>query len=381
MSLITSCPACGTMFRVVPDQLKISEGWVRCGHCAEIFDASAYLTDESAIELLRGGEEATRPVDLATRPADLATRPADLGTRPAELSTRPDDLATRPADLADLVSGPGGLAAPPPSPRRTPQELAAGANARAAAARQAARGDESSASSYFGSDSQSLEPSPLDAPFVFRASDLVPDAESSVLPPEPPSSGFAPSGFAPSQQPLAASAPEAEVSFVRQARRKAFWRRPLVRIALAFVSLMLAFAFLLQVAYQDRDRLAQAEPELRPALERMCELLQCTLGVPRQIESVVIESSGFNRVRDDTYRLTFTLRNAANVQVAAPSMELTVTDAQDQPIARRVLTPAEIGAPGNALPPAADWSGTVGIVLTVSPATRVAGYRLLAFYP
>src|SRR6185369_3005174 len=43
MSLITSCPACGTMFRVVPDQLKISEGWVRCGHCADVFDASANL--------------------------------------------------------------------------------------------------------------------------------------------------------------------------------------------------------------------------------------------------------------------------------------------------------------------------------------------------
>ena len=40
MSLVTSCPACGTMFRVVPDQLKISEGWVRCGHCAEVFDAT-----------------------------------------------------------------------------------------------------------------------------------------------------------------------------------------------------------------------------------------------------------------------------------------------------------------------------------------------------
>ena len=34
MSLITRCPACGTMFKVVPDQLRISEGWVRCGHCA-----------------------------------------------------------------------------------------------------------------------------------------------------------------------------------------------------------------------------------------------------------------------------------------------------------------------------------------------------------
>lgn len=31
------------MFRVVPDQLKISDGWVRCGHCADVFDATLYL--------------------------------------------------------------------------------------------------------------------------------------------------------------------------------------------------------------------------------------------------------------------------------------------------------------------------------------------------
>ena len=31
------------MFRVVPDQLRISEGWVRCGQCDEIFDASIHL--------------------------------------------------------------------------------------------------------------------------------------------------------------------------------------------------------------------------------------------------------------------------------------------------------------------------------------------------
>src|SRR4051812_37874466 len=48
MSLITRCPACGTMFKVVPDQLRISEGWVRCGHCAEVFDASAYLQGDEA---------------------------------------------------------------------------------------------------------------------------------------------------------------------------------------------------------------------------------------------------------------------------------------------------------------------------------------------
>ena len=31
------------MFRVVPDQLRISEGWVRCGQCDEVFDANAQL--------------------------------------------------------------------------------------------------------------------------------------------------------------------------------------------------------------------------------------------------------------------------------------------------------------------------------------------------
>ena len=47
MSLITRCPACGTMFKVVPDQLRISEGWVRCGHCADVFDATAHLQGDA----------------------------------------------------------------------------------------------------------------------------------------------------------------------------------------------------------------------------------------------------------------------------------------------------------------------------------------------
>src|SRR5512133_2289177 len=43
MSLITRCPSCQTLFKVVPDQLRISEGWVRCGQCDEIFDAGLHL--------------------------------------------------------------------------------------------------------------------------------------------------------------------------------------------------------------------------------------------------------------------------------------------------------------------------------------------------
>ncbi len=43
MSLITRCPACATMFKVVPDQLRVSDGWVRCGQCDEVFDATLHM--------------------------------------------------------------------------------------------------------------------------------------------------------------------------------------------------------------------------------------------------------------------------------------------------------------------------------------------------
>ncbi len=47
MSLITRCPTCQTLFKVVPDQLRISEGWARCGSCHEIFDATLGLIPET----------------------------------------------------------------------------------------------------------------------------------------------------------------------------------------------------------------------------------------------------------------------------------------------------------------------------------------------
>lgn len=45
MSLATRCAVCGTVFRVVQDQLKVSEGWVRCGRCNEVFNALDGLFD------------------------------------------------------------------------------------------------------------------------------------------------------------------------------------------------------------------------------------------------------------------------------------------------------------------------------------------------
>ncbi|MDD2545077.1 MAG: DUF3426 domain-containing protein [Burkholderiaceae bacterium] len=62
MSQITRCPSCGTKFKVVADQLRVSEGWVRCGHCEDIFDASAHLLPtDTPLLLPETWEEATEP--------------------------------------------------------------------------------------------------------------------------------------------------------------------------------------------------------------------------------------------------------------------------------------------------------------------------------
>lgn len=48
MSLATTCPNCSTCFRVVQDQLRVSEGWVRCGNCQQVFNALESLFDLDA---------------------------------------------------------------------------------------------------------------------------------------------------------------------------------------------------------------------------------------------------------------------------------------------------------------------------------------------
>lgn len=178
-----------------------------------------------------------------------------------------------------------------------------------------------------------------------------------------------------------------DVSFVRQARRQAFWRSPAVRLAAGVASLVLLAALLVQVAFHQRDAIAASQPQLRPALQAMCARLGCEIGQLRRIESVVIDSSTFNRIGTDAYRLGFTLKNSGTYPLAMPSLEVTLTDTQERALVRRVLMPAQFGAGNRPLLPGADFSGSVAMQVTpgdgesAAGPLRVTGYRVLAFYP
>ncbi len=313
MSLITRCPACGTMFKVVPDQLRISEGWVRCGHCTEIFDASAHMQQAGPVA-------SPVPVPaLAPQPQPLAEPASEPAQAIAPLLVQQESAPVEPVVPA-LTS---------PAQEPAPEEAPTGGAPVAAAVR-------------------------------------VKDDESDFV--DAPESSSSESAFD-------------DVSFVRDAQRKAFWRRPLVRSLLAVLCLLLLGGLGVQMAVQERDRIVAAEPRARPVLEALCGYLQCTLRPLRQIESIVIDGSSFNKMRGDAYRLGFTLKNMAALELAMPAIELTLTDTQDQPVIRRVLQPADLGSVSAVLTAGGEWSGSVAISVTPNGPGRIAGYRVLAFYP
>lgn len=174
----------------------------------------------------------------------------------------------------------------------------------------------------------------------------------------------------------------AALSFMQASRAASFWRHPLVRALLFLLALLLTLALLLQVAVQERDRLAAQFPAWRPALRALCEPLACRVGRLQQIESVVIDSSSFSKVAPGLYRLGFTLKNTVGVELALPALELMLTDAQEQALARRVLRSGELQFDLAVLPANSELSGSLMLsVQTPEDAAPLAGYRLLAFYP
>lgn len=332
------------MFKVVPDQLRISDGWVRCGQCAEVFEAPEHLLPEPLVA-------APAPSVASVPHSSNAT-----GAAPAAPVAGPEVAAT--AEIIEQDADDEFWALPPgvdlPPPEIQP-DMEPGASA---------------------------EPGPAD--------EVVPPASQEepldVLPGEPepaPVSGFLTEPSATSSlEPGPAPDPALqEVSFVREAQRKALWQRPQIRRVLMAACAALLVLLGLQGVVYERDRIAAFEPRTRGLLQGLCVPLRCTVAPLRQIESIVVDSSSFKKVRDNVYQLSLTIKNTAPVALAMPSVELALTDTQDQPVLRRVLLPTDLGAAA-VLAAGGEWSGSLPVgVADNTIAARIAGYRVLAFYP
>jgi predicted Zn finger-like uncharacterized protein len=282
MSLKTRCPACDTVFKIVPDQLKVSKGWVRCGRCAEVFDAAAH-----------------------------AAAPDDANPWPQ--TSQPEAFVQSTATIARNTE-------------ITPKNIATKA---------------------------------INTP-----------ATGSLLP---------------TKEKL-----ETDLSFVRVAKNKAFWQQSKVITSLRATCVALASLLFVQVVFSQRNHLVAAHPPLASSFESVCQAIGCKIEPFRNIDAFKIDSSSFQKApavaadpaQADVFALKITLKNNSDLPLAMPAVELTLTDAGDKPVIRRVLLAKELGFNGATLAANADWTGEMTLAVTTKPAMPlVSGYRVLLFYP
>ena len=400
MSLATRCTACGTAFRVVQDQLKVSEGWVRCGRCNEVFNAVAGLFDlerESPERWQKTAE--ARPSDPGQKADPAATndpRESDVAAEEAQSAIPADDPAisadaTAPGAAIEVAHAYTSDQQPyhdapfrddkteqepedeHPQVRKDQRDVAAHDGpgvvdeqktdghpfwVRRGQWRRAPPADVDQRDRLDFSDAR------FDSDHLGDNADVdeTVDASHGTLSPVPTLSN-------------SVASPE----FVRRADVRARWQQPKVRAGLAFAALALASALLLQAGHHFRDSSAARWPALKPALARWCALASCTIEAPRRIDEVSVESTALSRAPGgDSFRLAVTLRSRSALPVAVPWIDLSLTDPGGKLVARKAIASRDLNPAAIVLQPGAE------VVLQASLNARdprVAGYTVEIFYP
>lgn len=325
MSLATRCTSCGTVFRVVQDQLKVSEGWVRCGRCDAVFNALEGLFDL----------DRDAPPDWTAPPAPDGANVVDL-----PVGEEGDDGPTleRDPSLVDRID-----------------EQIFGSRRSAFGALTGIGRSE-------------------------RREDFADARFDSVPPDEPALVAIVPGADEPAAEAAALDNDTDAPAFVREAERRSRWEGSGTRKVMALAATLLGVLLIGQVVHQQRDELAVRWPVARPGFQAWCQWAGCELSAPRRIEDLAVESTSLTRGGSaaDTFRFSVVLRNRAGLPVALPWLELSLTDANGELVARRALSPKELRV--SSLAVAGGTEVNLSALLSAGTA-RITGYTVELFYP
>ena len=376
MAQATRCPHCQTAFKVVRDQLLLREGWVRCGHCGEPFNALDHLIDLTPAPPPVPAEplataEPSLPPEVPPEP-QASTVPVTAGLR---WSNIPLDQPTYQGFLPLTVQA---YDLAPRAPAEQEPEPVSG---------EEVEPDEALAPAEWPAD---LSPEDDLVANEISASQAALDPEAAPLSEfnlnDALNYQFESEDVRQNVPALAAKPVEAEPEFIRKARRQAFWSSTPARAALVVISLLLLLVLAAQAALTWRDTLAQQYPNSRPWLQQLCQMTSgCELAAPRNLDALVIDSSALSPA-DSGLQLSVLLRNRSDRAVAWPALELTLTNAQDMTLQRKVVQAAqylpEAQATHRTLTEGLAAGQQVQLLLRLDiDGAAPAGYKLVLFYP
>lgn len=404
MALTTRCPHCGTAFKVVPDQLRVRNGLVRCGACDTVFDGRACLVAQIPQTLSAAAVAASA---VPRPPAPPPVPEPSLSEPSVPEPSVPVPLPPRPIPEPSL---------PEPSipERAIPEQAASRAEPqlRAAPATPPAvlrgRTDIRRHDPYLGRHSMDDEaPGFEEQPEDYGSEPDDPRAHIAAPAPSPDAGG-APGGYVPEAH---GDYPDPDVvPAVRGEARTRYYgvtdvgrsppefldperqaRRSMVRSLWGYGCVLGLLLLALQVVYVYRTAIAVAMPQLRPLLTSVCEPLGCEIGYARRIERIFITASSLQPPRgqagaqgqDDGSRLVLrvSLRNRYDRPQHWPALRLDLTDLSDTVVVRKVLLPDDYLPPGQSAAPFEPGAErNIEVPIEVKGA-QVNGYQLDKFFP
>lgn len=366
--IITRCPACHTAFRVSPEQLALRNGRVRCGHCYRPFDAREHRIADDAL-------------DQVTLPPVIQSR------RTRKRPPRPEAPPPTPTPTPAPEPAPPAFEFPLPDPEPTPPAAPARPEPEATAWPEPATGPEPEPDFAPESGYTPVPPSPwvpLDDATAdaresrYRRSGARAPRLDDDLTAHPPDD---------TSETDTAAEPDAAVEHWRAdayappgtpARHRWLW---------ALCIGMLLGALGAQASYIWRETITREFPQLRPLYLAACARLGCDVPLPRIARQIAIEHSalGFDPDDNTLFELQAVLRNRADHPQQLPHIELTLTNLDDQPLARRALAPAEWAPKGRdaaaGIAPGERIRITLPFTVHDLDPESVTGYRVVAFYP
>nr|WP_294866917.1 DUF3426 domain-containing protein [uncultured Pseudogulbenkiania sp.] len=383
MTHTTQCPGCQTRFKVSDAQLAVANGLVRCGRCAHVFNATEHMI-------------------VAEPPLLAPTPPVPPPPAPAVPASRPDPGDDFELELPDFDP----LGSPPATETAPPVETAVAATVSAPAT------DANDMATFQRALSEAMQhrdaTAPIGDPFAAPETPPRPAADPlQALLEETLSEHAAPATRSAHNeteireergQPKGATvmvmpeADPAEPTFdpgadipgfeppPPAARRAGNWQTWLM----AGVALIGVLALALQLVYLNRTLIAAEVPELRPTLEKLCQGVGCSVPLPTDSALIRTEWSELSFVPDqqNLIQLAATLKNHAAYPQAYPMLEVTLKDAEDQVVIRKVFSPQEYLKPDDYKAMQFKGNSEIRIAMRFDVGkVRAMGYSLLWFYP
>ncbi|BBF83847.1 probable transmembrane protein [Aquitalea magnusonii] len=379
MSYTTQCPSCQTRFKVNDQQLSAAKGLVRCGRCAHVFNATEHFVSAEA------PAAPSSPVPPAVQPPP----PAPPSPPPAAADPMDDfELELPDFDPQTAASEPPGdsfsldsttpdvtSSAATPDTSREAEEFQ-----RALAEALSARTSTPPAPASYATALEADEEAPA-LPEVFgkqrRTAEVAARVEAAAAEQTAEAAPARPQALATEE--TTAPEPQEEAS-----EPQAKTHKPLLTVIMALLAIIGSVLLAGQLVYFNRTRIAAEVPESRPALEAFCSIVGCKVPWPSDIGQVRTEWSELAFVPEhaNLIQLSATLKNHAAFAQNYPMLEVSLKDADDQVLIRKVFSPKEYLKADDFKLQRFNANSEVKITMRLDIGkVRAMGYSLYWFYP